>query len=66
MTNDAPYGTFTCKLCGYTGPRGWSDEECKAEARELWDPLDPGGKRETVCDPCFEEFMAWMGREHSA
>jgi hypothetical protein len=65
MAQGEPY-IFTCGLCGYTGLSEWSQEEAVEETRELWDALDPGGTRVTVCDPCFEKFMAWMAREHQA
>ena len=63
--SEAPW-TFTCKVCGYTGPSDWSRQDAEQESRELWGEVPPPGEEALVCDPCFEKFMAWMARENSA
>ena len=53
--------SYTCERCGGTFKKGWSDEEAIAEATALF----PAGHiaapedQATVCDPCFQEIMAW-------
>jgi hypothetical protein len=55
MTGD----TFTCEVCGGTFDKGRSDEEAMAEMRATWQPHEGDDDLGTVCDPCFDRFMAW-------
>lgn len=52
---------YTCEMCGVTLPKGQSDEAAEAEAVEYFgkEELDTHG-RATVCDPCWEQIMAWV------
>lgn len=45
--------TYTCAHCGWTGEKGWSDEEAEAEAQQNFGgPLDPDD-RAIICDDCY-------------
>jgi len=44
--------TFTCAACGGTFLAGWSDEEKRAEAEDVFGDI-PEAERVTVCDDCF-------------
>lgn len=46
---------FTCALCQRTFPKGWTDEEAKAEKEELFPNTDVDDC-EIVCHECFEEM----------
>lgn len=50
---------FECAVCHDTFIKERSDQEARAEMEGTWQPLpgddDPG----TVCNPCFQEVMAW-------
>lgn len=48
---------FTCDSCGETFPKGWSDEEARAEADELFGD-DLGDDPAVVCDDCFNAMTA--------
>ena len=50
---------FTCASCGNSYPKGWTDEECNAEARVNFPDLDITDPCEAalVCDDCYTEIM---------
>jgi hypothetical protein len=50
--------TFTCALCGWTGPKAWSDLEAAAECVELFGDLPLPEDRVQVCDPCHKRMIA--------
>lgn len=46
---------FQCAICRGVFTKGWSDEEAKAEARELFgEHRDDDG---IVCDVCFRNLI---------
>lgn len=51
--------SYTCARCGGTFEKQVSDEDAIAEALSLWTPETLADEQAIVCDPCFEEFMAW-------
>ena len=56
---DIGFGVFMCEQCGGTFPKAWSDEECAAEAAELWTDT-PTADMATVCEDCFELVMGGL------
>jgi len=51
VTAQPQTGTFTCWECGGTFPKGWTDEEARAESAA--NGFDPGAAdMVTVCDDC--------------
>jgi hypothetical protein len=59
MTGEPERDTFTCERCGGTFGKTRSDEEAVAEAESLWAPEALADPQAVICDPCFQEFMAW-------
>jgi len=56
--------TYTCKRCGGTFEKTWTDEEANAERDTLFSPAELEAEGESViCDDCFKAFMAWL-EEH--
>ena len=51
---------FTCARCKRTFPKAWSDDEAKAEARELFGYDVPKDQVEELCDECYGEFTEWV------
>jgi hypothetical protein len=51
--------SFTCASCGGTFEKTRSDEAAAAEARSLWTPETMADPQAVICDPCFQEFIAW-------
>ena len=50
---------YTCDLCHETFIKGWSDEEAKAEADELWTAEEQSREgMAVICEDCFQRFMA--------
>lgn len=48
--------TFTCAHCGWTGEKGWSDEEAEAEAAQNFGDLEPDD-RVLICDDCYRVMV---------
>lgn len=44
--------TYTCAHCGGTFEKGWSDEECQAEADAIWGKVDDPV---LICDDCWQK-----------
>ena len=55
----APHGTFTCSSCKLTFPKGWSDEEARAEYEATFGAAPRG---DVVCDDCYKAFMGGVER----
>jgi len=54
-----PPESYTCAACGGTFAKGWSDEEARAESRDVCgvDPAtDP--TLAVVCDVCYRAILA--------
>lgn len=50
---------ITCAHCGLTFTPGWSEEEAKAEAREIWgEDAFERMPMAVVCDDCFTAMNA--------
>ena len=49
---------YKCAKCGGVFEKGWSDEEAKNEAKELFGkhPNDWNNEAVIVCDDCFNEI----------
>lgn len=60
MTTIAPDDTFICALCHETFEKGWTDEEAKVEANELWNAQEQASGMDTICENCFQRFMAGL------
>lgn len=43
---------FQCVMCGEAYEKGWTDEEAKVEAKDLWG-IEKGP---VVCDDCFNKI----------
>jgi hypothetical protein len=52
--------TFTCDKCHGTFPKGWTEEEARAEAKANFGAA-ANGPCGVLCDDCHREFMAWEG-----
>lgn len=44
---------FTCAMCGGTFEKAWTDEECKAEALEIFGHAAEDCDSNVVCDDCW-------------
>jgi DNA-directed RNA polymerase subunit RPC12/RpoP len=53
---------YQCAKCGNVYNKGWTDEEAKAEACEVFPGLDSDNHEESaiLCDDCYNEMMAWL------
>lgn len=50
--------TYTCELCNRTFVEGWTDEEAKAETKDVFG-VDPASTDcAKVCDSCYKQLMA--------
>lgn len=50
---------FTCEACHKTLPKGWTDEEARAEAADNFPGMDPDDTAQAgvVCDDCYRKMM---------
>lgn len=48
---------YKCASCGIVYEKGWTDEEAKQEAEEIFGkhPDDWNSPQKVVCDDCFQE-----------
>lgn len=51
--------SYTCARCGGEFVKTRSDEEAEAERQALWTPEANADPQTTICDDCFQEFVAW-------
>lgn len=63
---EARTDTYTCAHCGGTFRHGWSDDEAKAEARDVFG-VDPDEDRTMaiICDDCYRELRTWMDKQQN-
>ena len=49
---------YQCAHCGNVYEKGWTDEESKSEAEEIFGkhPDDWKGGQAVICDDCFKEL----------
>ena len=52
-----PAETYACAACGETFEKAWTDDEAKAEAKELWGDI-PEDQMVIICDDCHKRGMA--------
>ena len=52
-------GEFRCERCGRAFPKAWTDEEAAAEAKAVWGAVPAAEEAATICDDCYQEFIAW-------
>jgi len=52
--------TYTCADCHMTFRKGWSDEEAKAEAAEVFPDVPLEGYA-VVCDDCYKKMATYFG-----
>jgi len=52
---------FTCAHCERIFRKAWTDDEAKAEAKELFGYEVPESERADLCDDCYAEFTQWVG-----
>lgn len=56
--------SYTCANCGGVFIKGQSDEEARAEYEAIMpNAAERGDEEDTVCDPCYQQIMAWAARE---
>jgi len=55
--------TYTCAACGGTFEAGWSEEEARAESRDLWGNV-PESELAVICDGCFQRGKDAALAEH--
>jgi hypothetical protein len=53
---------YVCEKCKRKFEKGWSDEECEAEAQQVFPGLPPE-ERSLVCDDCYIELMTWVKKQ---
>ena len=46
---------YQCEICMGIFEKGWSDEEAKQEALDIWGEI-PNEERGLVCDECFKKI----------
>ena len=46
---------YQCEICKGIFKKGWSDEEAKQEALDIWGEI-PNEERGLVCDDCFKKI----------
>ena len=60
---------YTCAHCGGTWEKAWTDEEAKAESKELGLWIEPEDRQTAddemviVCDDCFQAMQSWYANQ---
>lgn len=55
-----PGDEYTCARCHGRFRTLTSEADATAEAEQVFGVPIPPGEREVLCDPCWQEFMAWF------
>jgi len=56
---------YKCAMCGNVYKKGWTDEEAKKEAEEIFgkNPDDWKTEQEVICDDCFNKINPAENKE---
>lgn len=51
---------YQCSMCKGIFESGWSDDEARAEHKEVFGEAVAALPAEVVCDDCYKKFRCWL------